>query len=143
MKRIVHVIFVFAIISSVWGGSAWGASRDAEHATLLKGRQALREQMAGLLVRMSDLDIMKDRGQALDYELARTNAKGILEALARVRKLDKENLFADELRRVETPTRDLLQYAEKKDPRIRLYPDRIFNACFRCHEAHRDNPMRP
>lgn len=127
-------------------GSLWITSRlvfayplDTEFKTKLEGQPQLREQMGKMILSVADMDIMVNREQIIDFEILEEDAKRILEAVENIKKIDTTGIFKKHIKNLETPTRKMLELVKKKDVKATLYPDKIFEACFKCHSVHRDN----
>ena len=98
----------------------------------------LKKQMNQLIVSIADLDILTNRDEIADYEIFIEDADRILKAVGEIRAIDTSGVFKQMLDDLETPTLKLKELSLKKDKRAMLVPDQIFNACFRCHQTHRD-----
>lgn len=101
----------------------------------------LKKQMNHMIVSIADLDILTNRDEIADYEIFIEDANRILQAIAEIRLLDTSGVYKKMLSDLETPTLKLKEYSLKKDPKAMAMPDQIFNACFKCHQTHRDNPQ--
>ncbi len=99
----------------------------------------LKAQMNHMIVSIADLDILTNRDEIADYEIFIEDADRILKAVAEIRAIDTSGVYKQMLEDLETPTLKLKEYSLKKDSRAMKMPDQIFNACFRCHQTHRDN----
>lgn len=99
--------------------------------------KALSEQMNKMIMSFVDMDIMMNRERELDFEILKEDAETILKAVAEIRALDKDKVFKKNLNALENPTRKMLEYSNRRDPRAGKYPEQIFNACFKCHADHR------
>lgn len=100
----------------------------------------LKTQMSHMIVSIADLDILTNRDEIADYEIFIEDADRILKAVGEIRAIDTSGVYTKMLDALETPTLKLKEYSLKKDQRAMAMPDQIFNACFRCHQTHRDNP---
>ena len=105
----------------------------------LEGQPALREQMGKMILSVADMDIMVNKEQVTDFEILQEDATRILEAVENIKKLDTMGIFKKHIKNLEAPTRKMLEFAKQKDIRATQYPDKIFEACFKCHAVHRDN----
>lgn len=99
----------------------------------------LKSQMNSMIVSIADLDILTNRDEIADYEIFIEDAERILKAISEIRAIDANGVYKQMLDDLETPTRKLKEYSLQKDSRAMKIPDQIFNACFRCHQTHRDN----
>jgi hypothetical protein len=136
----------FFILSLVVVGSLWVVSRlvfayplDTEFKTKLEGQPLLREQMGKMILSVADMDIMVNREQIVDFEILQEDAARILEAVETIKKIDTTGIFKKHIKNLEMPTRKMLDLAKQKNVKATLYPDKIFEACFKCHSVHRDN----
>jgi hypothetical protein len=104
----------------------------------LMGHETLRDQMSKMIISIADLDILINRDNVIDYEIFQADAERILAALKKIKEMDPENAFTPFLNKLEKPTIKLLELSKKQDPKAAKYPKKIFNACFKCHQAHRN-----
>lgn len=103
----------------------------------LETQPALREEMGKMIISLADLDILVNRDRVVDYEIFQDDARRILDAIARIRKMDTTGVYKPFLDKLAKPTQKLLESSKIQDPRASKYPEEIFNACFKCHQAHR------
>lgn len=101
------------------------------------GQSQLREQMSRMIISIADLDILVNRDKVADYEIFTEDAQRILEAIKKMRALDKDKDFEPFFKQLETPTQELLKFSKLKNKKAMEYPQKIFNACFACHQKHR------
>lgn len=106
-----------------------------------KIKESLRDQMDKMIMSVFDMDVMLHKNQELDYEILEEDAQRILEAIQKIKVLDENKVFVDDVKKLEEPTRKLLHYSKKKSVKARKYPQEIFDACFKCHTQHRDQPL--
>lgn len=103
----------------------------------IKSYPQLRGEMDKMILSIADLDILVNRNQVADYEIFKQDAQRILDAVAQMRKIDTAGIFKNDLDDLEKPTTQLLSYSEKNDSKAMGYPEKIFDACFKCHQQHR------
>ncbi|MCP5464060.1 MAG: hypothetical protein H7A33_03450 [Deltaproteobacteria bacterium] len=103
----------------------------------LVNQESLRDQMSKMIISLADLDILVNRDKVQDYEIFQEDAERILAAIKKIRELDKDKVFEPFLKDLEKPTENLLKYSVQKSEKALRYPEEIFNACFRCHQAKR------
>ncbi len=103
----------------------------------LETQPGLRDEMGKMIISIADLDILVNRDRVVDYEIFQDDARRILDAIARIRKMDTMQVYKSFLDRLAKPTEKLLELSKNQDPKASKYPEEIFNACFKCHQAHR------
>jgi len=103
----------------------------------LEGQPTLRAQMDKMVISIADLDILVNRDKLADYDIFIEDAQRILNAITDIRKIDEAKAYEPFLQDLETPTFKLLKYSIKRDKRAMKYTEKIFNACFRCHQENR------
>lgn len=140
MKKLSYIIFPLLIFVLVLQGQAFSYELSKKKKELLAKDENLKTHMDKMIISMADLDILINRDQIVDFEIFEEDAKRILDAIEKIRKLDNQNIFKSELRELEKPTKKLYYYSKKKDKRATKYTDKIFNACFKCHKTHRKDP---
>lgn len=97
----------------------------------------LKNEMDKMIISIADLDILVNRDKVADYEIFIEDAERILTSVQKIRSLDKEKVFKPFLDELEDHAEKLLKYSKKKDERAMKYPEKIFNACFKCHQKNR------
>ncbi len=134
MKKLIIFLSVFVAFTT----AAHADPLTPKQTEKLVGQETLRDQMDKMILSIADMDILVNRDQIADYEVFIEDADRILKAIVEIRKLDKAGVFTDFLNRLEKPTKSLFKYATAKDAKAMQYPEEIFNACFACHQKHRD-----
>lgn len=134
MKKIFIFLSVFLAVTGIVNADPLTPKQQEKLAV----QPSLRDEMDKMILSIADMDILLNRDKVADYEIFVEDADRILKSIAAIRKMDKSGVFKDFLNRLEKPTKSLFKYATAKDARAMQYPEEIFNACFSCHQKHRD-----
>lgn len=110
---------------------------SAKDHSKLTTQKELKAEMDKMIISVADLDILVNRDKIADYEIFIEDAERILQSVKTIRKIDQDKLFKPFLDELEDHAQKLLKYSQKKDERALKYPEKIFNACFKCHQKNR------
>lgn len=97
----------------------------------------LKTHMDKMILSAADMDIMVNKNRELDYDILGDDARMILDAVAKIRGIDKGKAFAPHLRHLEAAAKKLQRAAVKRDPKAGDYANRVFETCFSCHAEFR------
>lgn len=131
------VIFIFLGLFLFVSATSFAKPLSDKQKQVLETQPGLRDEMGKMIISLADLDILVNRDRVVDFEIFQDDAQRILDAIARIRKLDAGQVYKPFLDRLSKPTQKLLEASKIQDPRASKYPEEIFNACFKCHQAHR------
>lgn len=130
-------LFALTLLFVTYSLTASAFELNAKDKQTYQGNAPLRDQMDKMILSVADMDLMINRDREIDYDILKEDAERILKTIAAIRALDKERLLKKPLDQLESPTKAMLKYSQKRDPRVAKYPEKVFNACFQCHANHR------
>jgi len=130
-------LILLAVICLAFSQIVWAKPLSEKKQAIVKEEGTLRHQMDLMILSIADLDILTNRDKIADFEIFIQDANRILASIVRIRKIDSHNVYEPFLKKLEKPTKKLLHYSKLKDVKAMKYPEKIFNACFSCHQAHR------
>lgn len=135
---LIAMSFALLITYNVLAKPLTKTQKEELNAQDAKQQGFLQKQMNHMIVSIADLDILTNRDEIADYEIFIEDADRILKAIGEIRAIDTSGVYKKMLDDLETPTLKLKELSLKKDKRAMKIPDQIFNACFKCHQTHRD-----
>lgn len=134
MKKFFSLLITMVLLSPLVLAHPLSKSQMNE----MKSQPTLRDQMDKMILSIADLDILVNRDKITDYEIFKEDAQRILDSLKKMREIDSTGIFKPYFDQLEKPTQQLLKYSTEKNPKAMAYPEKIFNACFKCHQANRN-----
>lgn len=134
MKK--HAIRISVLLSVLFAAAAWAYPTMTEKPAV-PNYSELKTQMDKMILSAADMDIMVNKNRELDFDILGDDARAILDAVAKIREIDKGKAFAPHLRHLEGAAKKLQRAAVKRDPKAGDYANRVFETCFSCHAEFR------
>ncbi len=105
----------------------------------VENRQSLKKEMSTMIEELAKLDTAPKGSNMFENDLSKLQAERIIKGVLRIRQLDQRGIYNSNLNELEKVTEELIGQIEKKNPQIKPYSEKVYNACFSCHVQHRQD----